>query len=93
MAAGPLANVLHELAALDDPAMRAANERRGDDPGVNLTQLRAVAKRERLGIFIDYPASPGCTPPYVSLWIAEMVRRREGTAAPQRRGRSRATRA
>lgn len=33
-----------ELAALEDPRMRAANERRGDDHGVNLTKLRAVAK-------------------------------------------------
>ncbi|XKH54752.1 DNA alkylation repair protein [Citricoccus nitrophenolicus] len=33
-----------ELAALEDPAMRTANEKRGDDHGVNLTKLRAVAK-------------------------------------------------
>ncbi|WP_313816794.1 DNA alkylation repair protein [Citricoccus sp.] len=33
-----------ELAALEDPAMRAANEKRGDGHGVNLTKLRAVAK-------------------------------------------------
>ncbi|GAA1117358.1 DNA alkylation repair protein [Citricoccus alkalitolerans] len=33
-----------ELTALEDPAMRAANEKRGDDHGVNLTKLRAVAK-------------------------------------------------
>lgn len=37
--------VMAELAALDDPRVRAVNERRGDDHGVNLTQLRAVAKR------------------------------------------------
>jgi 3-methyladenine DNA glycosylase AlkD len=36
--------VLAALAALEDPAMRAANEKRGDDHGVNLTKLRAVAK-------------------------------------------------
>ncbi|MEV6225626.1 DNA alkylation repair protein [Nocardia fluminea] len=34
-----------ELAALDDPKMRAVNEKHGDDHGVNLTQLRALAKR------------------------------------------------
>ncbi|MGW9114820.1 DNA alkylation repair protein [Microbacterium sp. NPDC055683] len=34
-----------ELAALEDPRMRAVNERHGDDHGVNLTRLRAVAKR------------------------------------------------
>ena len=39
------AAVLAELAALEDPKMRAVNERHGDDHGVNLTKLRAVAKR------------------------------------------------
>lgn len=34
-----------ELAALDDPRVRAVNEKHGDDHGVNLGQLRAVAKR------------------------------------------------
>lgn len=38
---------------------------------------RAIAIGENLKVLIDYPASPGCTPPYVPLWIAEMVRRRE----------------
>lgn len=37
--------VLAELAALEDPKIRAVNERHGDDHGVNLTKLRAVAKR------------------------------------------------
>ena len=39
--------VLAELAALEDPRARAVNERHGDDHGVNLTRLRAVAKRLR----------------------------------------------
>ncbi|MFD9947057.1 DNA alkylation repair protein [Nonomuraea sp. NPDC059023] len=34
-----------ELAALEDPKIREVNERHGDDHGVNLTKLRAVAKR------------------------------------------------
>ncbi|MGV9457329.1 DNA alkylation repair protein [Streptomyces sp. NPDC003635] len=34
-----------ELAGLEDPRIRAVNERHGDDHGVNLTKLRAVAKR------------------------------------------------
>ncbi|WP_285638680.1 DNA alkylation repair protein [Lentzea sp. NBRC 102530] len=34
-----------ELAALDDPKMRVVNEKHGDDHGVNLTKLRAIAKR------------------------------------------------
>ena len=38
-------DVLAELAALEDPRIRAVNERHGDDHGVNLTRLRAVAKR------------------------------------------------
>ncbi|GLQ57134.1 DNA alkylation repair protein [Devosia nitrariae] len=42
---------------------------------------RAVAIGEKLKVLIDYPASPGCTSPYAPMWIAEMVRRREGEAA------------
>ncbi|MGO2035347.1 MAG: DNA alkylation repair protein [Brevibacterium sp.] len=38
------AEVLEALAALEDPKIRAVNERHGDDHGVNLTKLRAVAK-------------------------------------------------
>ncbi|MFD5728916.1 DNA alkylation repair protein [Streptomyces sp. NPDC058368] len=38
-------DVLAELAALDDPKARAVNARHGDDHGVNLTKLRALAKR------------------------------------------------
>lgn len=37
--------VLAELAALEDPKVRAINERHGDDHGVNLGKLRALAKR------------------------------------------------
>ncbi|WP_194829782.1 DNA alkylation repair protein [Nocardia sp. XZ_19_231] len=37
--------VMAELATLDDPQMRAVNEKHGDDHGVNLTKLRALAKR------------------------------------------------
>ena len=40
-----VAEVMAELAALEDPKIRAVNERHGDDHGVNLGQLRAVAKR------------------------------------------------
>ncbi|SEB46984.1 3-methyladenine DNA glycosylase AlkD [Paramicrobacterium humi] len=36
--------VLAQLAALEDPRIRAVNERHGDDHGVNLTKLRAIAK-------------------------------------------------
>ncbi|MFE1774425.1 DNA alkylation repair protein [Streptomyces sp. NPDC059008] len=34
-----------ELAALDDPRTRKVNEKHGDDHGVNLGRLRALAKR------------------------------------------------
>ncbi|WP_030176508.1 DNA alkylation repair protein [Spirillospora albida] len=40
-----LAEVMAELAALEDPKVRAVNERHGDDHGVNLGGLRALAKR------------------------------------------------
>ncbi|MFF4272418.1 DNA alkylation repair protein [Streptomyces sp. NPDC001536] len=37
--------VMAELAELEDPKARAVNERHGDDHGVNLGRLRALAKR------------------------------------------------
>ncbi|MBG0741255.1 DNA alkylation repair protein [Paeniglutamicibacter antarcticus] len=39
------AEVMAELAALEDPKARAVNEKHGDDHGVNLGKLRGVAKR------------------------------------------------
>lgn len=36
---------------------------------------RVIAIGERLEVLKDYPTSPGCTSPYVPLWIAEMTRR------------------
>jgi len=38
-------DVMRALAALEDRKMREANERHGDDHGVNLTRLRALAKQ------------------------------------------------
>jgi 3-methyladenine DNA glycosylase AlkD len=40
-----VAEVLAELAALEDPKARAVNEKHGDDHGVNLGKLRALATR------------------------------------------------
>ncbi|MGA5194591.1 DNA alkylation repair protein [Streptomyces exfoliatus] len=40
-----LGEVMAELASLEDPKARAVNERHGDDHGVNLGSLRALAKR------------------------------------------------
>src|SRR6478609_3285105 len=34
-----------ELAEIEDPRIREVNEKRGDDHGVNLGKLRALAKR------------------------------------------------
>lgn len=40
-------------------------------------RARAIDIGERLRVLVDYPASPGCTPPFAPMWIAEMVRRLE----------------
>jgi 3-methyladenine DNA glycosylase AlkD len=38
---------------------------------------RAVALGEQIGLYRDWPTSPGCTPPFVPVWVAEMVRRQK----------------
>ncbi|TVU60927.1 DNA alkylation repair protein [Paenarthrobacter nitroguajacolicus] len=40
-----VAELMAELASLEDPRAREVNEKHGDDHGVNLGKLRAVAKR------------------------------------------------
>ena len=40
-----LAELMAELADLEDPRAREVNEKHGDDHGVNLGKLRAIAKR------------------------------------------------
>lgn len=40
-------------------------------------RARALAIGERLEVLKDYPTPPGCTSPYVPVWIAEMVRRQD----------------
>lgn len=40
-----VSSLMAELASLEDPKARAVNERHGDDHGVNLSKLRAIAKR------------------------------------------------
>lgn len=40
--------ILTGLAALEDPKMRAANEKRGDDHGINLSKMRALAKQVKV---------------------------------------------
>lgn len=43
-------------------------------------RARAIRIGEKLQVHADYPASPGCLPPFVPIWIAEMVRRQETSA-------------
>lgn len=43
--AATVAEIQAELAALENPKIRAVNERHGDEHGVNLTKLRAIATR------------------------------------------------
>lgn len=38
---------------------------------------RALAIGEKLGVYRDYPTSPGCTSPFAPDWIGEMVRRQK----------------
>lgn len=45
MAGTTLAEVMAELAELEDPKARAVNKKHGDDHGANLSKLRALAKR------------------------------------------------
>ena len=42
-----VAEVMAELAALEDPKIREVNEKHGDDHGVNLGKVRTLAKRLR----------------------------------------------
>ncbi|MGV9282349.1 DNA alkylation repair protein [Streptomyces sp. NPDC003730] len=50
-----------------------------DHPG---HRSRALAIGERLGVLKDYPTAPGCTSPYVPVWITEIVRRQQEQSAP-----------
>lgn len=45
--------------------------------GINFPEhrQRAVNIGEKLGIYRDYPTSPGCTSPFAPIWINEMVKR------------------
>lgn len=38
-------------------------------------RARAIAIGEKIGLYRDWPVSKGCTPPFVPVWINEMVRR------------------
>lgn len=45
MSGTTVSGLMAELAELENPKVRAVNERHGDDHGVNLSKLRAIAKR------------------------------------------------
>jgi 3-methyladenine DNA glycosylase AlkD len=38
---------------------------------------RAIAIGEKIGLYSDWPVAKGCTPPYVPVWIAAMVKPRK----------------
>ncbi|SDX46496.1 3-methyladenine DNA glycosylase AlkD [Arthrobacter sp. cf158] len=43
-----VADIMAELATLEEPRAREVNEKHGDDHGVNLSKVRAVAKRLKI---------------------------------------------
>lgn len=73
MATMTVPEALAELASLEDPKMRAVNERHGDAHGVNLSQIRAFAKR--IGMSTDFArdlwASDEVTGQLLALLIAK----------------------
>lgn len=66
-----LSEVLAELAAMENPKVRAVNERHGDDHGVNLSDLRALAKRLKTDDVLarELWASGGTAPRLLSLLL------------------------
>ena len=42
-------------------------------------RARAIDIGERLEVLKEYPTPPNCTSPYAPIWIAEMVRRQQGS--------------
>lgn len=37
---------------------------------------RAIALGEKIGLYRDWPHAKGCTPPFVPVWVEEMVKRK-----------------
>lgn len=70
-----------EMKATPEPKLWSMNHCLAEI-GIHSPELRAraIAIGEKHRIYIDWPASPGCTAPYVPWWIDEIVRRREATA-------------
>lgn len=42
-------------------------------------RARALAIGEKLGVYRDYPTSPGCTSPFAPIWINEIVGRQSAS--------------
>jgi 3-methyladenine DNA glycosylase AlkD len=40
-------------------------------------RARALAIGETIGLYRDWPQSPGCIPPFVPIWVDAMVKRQE----------------
>ena len=74
-------DVMAELAALEDPKIRAVNERHGDDHGVNLTRLRAVAKP--LGTQHDFAAQLWATGDTAARLVAILISRPKAYTASE----------
>jgi 3-methyladenine DNA glycosylase AlkD len=77
----PVGDVMAELAALEDPRIRAVNERHGDDHGVNLTQLRGVAKR--VGTHHDLAGDLWAAGDTAARLVAILISRPKAYAAPE----------
>ena len=46
-------------------------------------RARAIGIGERLEVLKDYPTPPNCTSPFAPIWITEMVKRQDATAAAE----------
>ena len=57
-----------ELATLEDPKIRAVNEKHGDDHGVNLSKLRGLAKRLKTQQDLAVSSGRPTTPPH-DCWL------------------------
>ncbi len=85
MAGTAVTEVLAELAGFEDPEARAVNEKHGDDHGVNLGKLRAVAKRLKTRLELAREPSDGPDPVIAAAawaWTAERAHRQH--AVPTR---------
>lgn len=81
MTQATVGDVMAELAALEDPKIRAVNERHGDDHGVNLSKLRAVAKG--LGVQHEFAGQLWGTGDTAARLVAILISRPTVYTAPE----------